>query len=76
MAAALQIVSFISMFWDKAMPLIKAGVDVTAEWQKNKAQAEQMAREDRAPLPAEWEALHAGMDQLEKSIQSAHRDVP
>lgn len=73
---ALAIAQFALAFYDRALPLIQAGLDVSKEYSAHKAAVEQMAAANRAPSTEDWNAMRASLKPLEDSIQSAHRDAP
>lgn len=76
MPVALQIAQFAFAFYDRAVPLIQAGMDLSKEYAAHKAQVEKLASSDQPPSPADWDAMHASLKPLEDSIQAAHRDAP
>lgn len=75
MPVALQIAQFAFAFLDRAPALYKAGVDLAQEYSAHKAKVIELATANQAPTQADWDALHATLAPLEKSIQAAHRDV-
>lgn len=63
-------------FWDRAKPLVDAGIDITKAYQEEHAREARLMAANAKPTPADWDAMHASLEPLEKSIQAAHRDVP
>lgn len=76
MSAALAIAQLAFAFYDRAVPLIQAGMDLSKEYSAHKARVEALANANQAPSPADWDAMLASLKPLEDSIQSAHRDAP
>lgn len=74
MPIALQIAQFAFAFMDKAPALIKAGIDINAEYTAHKAKVTALATAGTAPSPADWDEMHAALAPLEASIQAAHKD--
>ena len=65
--------SFALTFLDKLPVLLQAGASVAriaGLVGEHKAQQAVFAAEQRDPTPAEWDALNARLDALEKQLQS------
>jgi len=71
---ALQIAQFAFAFMDKAPALIKAGIDITAEYAAHKAKVTTLATAGTAPSQQDWDDMHASLAPLEAGIQAAHKD--
>lgn len=72
----LEIAQLALAFWDRAAPLVKAGIDIKDAYDAQNAREAALLESNSAPSPADFAAMHSSLDPLEKSIQSAHRDVP
>lgn len=76
MGTALAIAQFALAFYDRAVPLIQAGMDLSKEYAAHKAQVEALATANQPPSVSDWDAMHASLAPLEQRIQAAHRDAP
>lgn len=72
----LEIAQLALAFWDRAAPLVTAGIDITKAYQEQNAREAALLASNTAPTPADFAAMHSSLEPLEKSIQAAHRDVP
>lgn len=75
MPVAMQIVSFLFTVMEKLPTFIAAGKDITDMLARTKAQATQMAQENRGPTQAEWDTQTQELNAIDASIQSAHPEL-